>query len=220
MTARITKPNNHALQDEKPMKLVTSLTSPYGRKVRVVLAEKKIPFQLQVENPWLPDSPVPTFNPLGKVPVLVLEDGESVFDSRVIVEYLDHVSPVAHLIPAEFKSRVAVRGIEALADGVTDAAVAAHLEKKRAPGQQSPDWIALQEKTLFRGLEALSEMLGENPWFFGNGMTLADIACGCTLGYLELRFPDIAWRDAHGNLAKLADKLATRASFKETVPVV
>ena len=118
------------------MKLVTSLTSPYGRKVRVVLAEKKIPFQLQVENPWLPDSPVPEINPLGKVPVLVLEDGVSVFDSRVIVEYLDHLTPVAHLIPGEPKSRMVVRGVEALADGVTDAAVAVFLEKKRPAAKQ------------------------------------------------------------------------------------
>ena len=202
------------------MKLVTSLTSPYGRKVRVVLLEKKIPFQLQVENPWLPDSPVPGFNPLGKVPVLVLEDGVSVFDSRVIVEYLDNVSPVAHLIPSEPKTRMVVRGVEALADGVTDAAVALYLEKKRLPEQQSGDWLLLQEKTLFRGLEALSEALGEKPWYLGNNMTLADVACGCMLGYLELRFPEINWRTAHPNLAKLADKLATRTSFKETVPVV
>lgn len=202
------------------MKLVTSLTSPYGRKVRVVLAEKKIPFQLQVENPWVPDSAVPTYNPLGKVPVLVLEGGVSVFDSRVIVEYLDHASPVSNLIPAEHKSRMAVRGIEALSDGVTDAAVALFLERKRPAEQQSADWLVLQEKTLFRGLEALAEALGENTWFLGNGITLADVACGCTLGYLDLRFPEIDWRTAHPNLAKLADKLATRASFQDTVPVV
>lgn len=202
------------------MKLVTSLTSPYGRKARVVLVEKKIPFQLQVENPWLPDSPVPGLNPLGKVPVLILEDGVSVFDSRVIVEYLDQLTPVAHLIPSEAKSRMVVRGVEALADGVTDAAVAVYLERKRVPEQQSGDWLMLQEKTLFRGLEALSEALGEKPWYLGNGMTLADVACGCTLGYLDLRFPEIDWRGAHPNLLKLADKLAARASFQETVPVV
>lgn len=202
------------------MKLVTSLTSPYGRKVRVVLLEKKIPFQLQVENPWLPDSPVRALNPLGKVPVLVLEDGVSVFDSRVIVEYLDNVSPVAHLIPSEPKSRMVVRGVEALADGVTDAAVAVYLERKRTSGQQSADWLMLQEETLFRGLEALSEALGEKNWYLGNSMTLADVACGCTLAYLVLRFPEIDWRGAHPNLARLADKLATRASFQQTVPVV
>lgn len=202
------------------MKLVTSLTSPYGRKVRVVLAEKKIPFQLQVENPWAQDSVVATYNPLGKVPVLVLEGGVSIFDSRVIVEYLDHASPVSNLIPAEHKSRMAVRGIEALSDGVTDAAVALFLERKRPADKQSADWLLLQEKTLFRGLEALAEALGENTWFLGNGMSLADIACGCSLGYLDLRFPEVDWRTAHPNLAKLHDKLMSRASFKDTVPVV
>ena len=202
------------------MKLVTSLTSPYGRKVRVVLAEKKIPFQIQVENPWAPDSAVSTYNPLGKVPVLVLEGGVSVFDSRVIVEYLDHASPVSNLIPAEHKSRMAVRGIEALSDGVTDAAVALFLERKRPADKQSDDWLVLQEKTLFRGLEALAEALGENTYFLGNGMSLGDIACGCTLGYLDLRFPEIEWRTAHPNLAKLFDKLMARTSFKDTVPVV
>jgi glutathione S-transferase len=202
------------------MKLVTSLTSPFGRKARVVLLEKKIPFQLQVENPWLPDSTVPTFNPLGKVPVLVLEDGVSVFDSRVIVEYLDHVSPVGHLIPNEPKSRMMVRGVEALADGVTDAAVLVFMEKKRAPEQQSSDWLVLQEKAMFRGLEALAEALGEKPWYLGNSMTLADVACGCMLGYLDFRFSEIDWRSAHPNLARLAAKLATRASFVETVPIL
>ncbi len=202
------------------MKLISSLTSPFGRKARIVLLEKKIPFQLQVENPWLPDSTVPTFNPLGKVPVLVLEDGVSVFDSRVIVEYLDHVSPVGHLIPAEPKSRMVVRGVEALADGVTDAAVLVFMEKKRAPEQQSSDWLVLQEKAMFRGLEALSEALGEKPWYLGNSMTLADIACGCMLGYLDFRFAEIDWRSAHPNLARLAAKLATRPSFVETVPIL
>lgn len=204
------------------MKLVTSLTSPYGRKVRVVLLEKKIPFQLQVENPWQPDSPVLRLNPLGKVPVLILEDGISVFDSRVIVEYLDHVSPVAHLIPSEPKVRMMVRGIEALADGVTDAAVAVYLERKRDADKQSSDWMTMQEKTLFRGLEALSEALGEKSWFLDNStsLSLADVACGCTLGYLDLRFPEIDWRTAHPNLARLAEKLASRPSFMETVPVV
>lgn len=201
------------------MKLVTSLTSPYGRKARIVLLEKKIPFQLQVENPWSPDSPVTEFNPLGKVPVLVLEDGVSVFDSRVIVEYVDTLTPVANLIPREARSRMMVRGVEALADGMTDAAVAAHLERKRAPDKQDADWIALQEKSVHRGLDALSEALGEKSLFLGTTMTLADIATGCALAYLDLRFAHIPWRETHPNLAALAGKLAERASFKDTIPV-
>lgn len=202
------------------MKLITSLTSPYGRKVRIVLLEKKIPFQLQVENPWLLDSSIGDFNPLGKVPVLVLEDGISVFDSRVIVEYLDTLTPVAHLIPKDAKSRMMVRGVEALADGMTDAAVAVYLERKRADGKQDMDWIALQEKALYRALNALAEALGEKALFLGLTMTLADIAVGCALGYLDLRFPHIAWREMHPSLAELAGKLAERASFKDTMPVI
>lgn len=201
------------------MKLVTSLTSPYGRKVRIVLLEKKIPFQLQVENPWLPDSPVNDLNPLGKVPVLVLEDGVSVFDSPVIVDYLDTLTPVANLIPREARSRMAVRSVEALADGMTDAAVAAYLERKRAPDKQDADWIALQEKSLHRGLAALAEALGEKALFLGTAMTLADIATVCALAYLDLRFPKIQWRETYPNLAALAEKLGERASFKDTVPV-
>lgn len=202
------------------MKLYSSLTSPYGRKVRIVLLEKKIPFQLQVENPWLPDSTIGDVNPLGKVPVLVLEDGISVFDSRVIVEYLDMLSPVAHLIPSDAKSRMMVRGVEALADGITDAAVAIFLERKRAEGLQDLDWIALQEKALYRGLTALSEALGDKALYLGLNLTLADIATGCTLGYLDLRFPQINWREMHPNLAEFASKLGERASFKDTVPVI
>ncbi len=202
------------------MKLITSLTSPYGRKVRIVLLEKKIPFQLQVENPWLPDSAIGEFNPLGKVPVLVLEDGVSVFDSRVIVGYLDTLTPVAHLIPPDAKSRMMVRGVEALADGMTDAAVAVYLERKRADDKQDMDWIALQEKALYRALNALAEALSEKALFLGLTMTLADIAVGCALGYLDLRFPHIAWREMHPNLAELVGKLAERASFKDTVAVI
>lgn len=201
------------------MKLVTSLTSPYGRKVRIVLLEKKIPFQLQVENPWLPDSSIGDFNPLGKVPVLVLEDGVSVFDSRVIVEYLDTLTPVAHLIPSDAKGRMMVRGVEALADGMTDAAVAIYLERKRGVEKQDTDWIALQEKALYRGMNALAEALGDKKLFLGIAMTLADIATVCALGYLDLRFSHLAWREMHPNLTELADRLAGRASFKETLPV-
>ena len=202
------------------MKLYSSLTSPYGRKVRIVLLEKKIHFQLQVENPWLPDSRIGEVNPLGKVPVLVLEDGVSVFDSRVIVEYLDMLSPVAHLIPSDAKSRMMVRGVEALADGITDAAVAIFLERKRAEDKQDLDWIALQEKALYRGLAALSEALGDKALYLGLTLTLADIAAGSMLGYLDLRFPQINWREMHPNLAELACKLGERASFKDTIPVI
>lgn len=201
------------------MKLITSPTSPFGRKVRIVLLEKKIPFELALDIPWNADTQVGNFNPLGKVPVLVLKDGETLYDSRVIVEYLEHVSPVGHLIPQDPTSRIHARKIEALADGITDAAALIFVEFKRPEAQQSRDWMLRQQNKVFKGLEALSEALGEDALFVGNKLSLADIAVGCCLGYLDFRFPDIKWRDAHANLATFHEKLSVRASFKETVPV-
>lgn len=202
------------------MKLITSPTSPFGRKVRIVLLEKKIPFELVIDIPWNADTQVGVFNPLGKVPVLVLKDGETLFDSRVIVEYLEHVSPVGNLLPQDPGTRIQVRKIEALADGITDAAALTFVEFKRPEAQQSRDWILRQQSKVFKGLEAMSEALGETTPFVGNKLTLADIAAGCCLGYLDFRFPDIKWRDAHANLAAFYEKLGERPSFKETMPVV
>jgi len=201
------------------MKLISSPTTPFGRKVRIVLLEKKIPFELILDVPWNADTQVGNFNPLGKVPVLVLKDGETLFDSRVIVEYLEHVSPVGQLIPADAGSRIETRKIEALADGITDAAALIFLEYKRPEEQRSQDWMLRQQTKVFKGLEALAEALGERVNFIGNKLSLADIAAGCCLGYLDFRFPDIKWREAHPNLAAFYEKLGSRASFKETVPV-
>jgi glutathione S-transferase len=201
------------------MKLISSPTTPFGRKVRIVLLEKKIPFQLELDVPWIPDTKVGEVNPLGKVPVLVLKDGETLYDSRVIVEYLENVSPVGHLLPQEPGARIEVRKIEALADGMTDAAALIYLENKRPEELRSKEWIARQETKVFRALEALSEALGERVHFVGGKFSLADIAAGCALGYLDFRFPYIEWRNAHANLASFAAKLAERKSFKETVPV-
>ena len=201
------------------MKLISSLTPPFGRKVRIVLLEKKIPFTMEVDIPWNADSKVPDSNPLGKVPVLVLKDGQTLYDSRVIVEYLDHVSPVAQLIPQDPAWKIYARKIEALADGTTDAAALVFMEKKRSEARQDPDWIARQQGKVFRGLEALAEELGEQTHFIEKRLSLPDIAAGCTLGYLDFRFPEINWREAHPNLAKFTEKLNARPSFQETMPV-
>ncbi len=202
------------------MKLISSPTTPFGRKVRVVLLEKKIPFELVIDIPWNQDTQVGSFNPLGKVPVLELKDGETVFDSRVIVEYLENVSPVSQLIPTEPTPRMRIRKIEALADGITDAAALIFLESKRPQEQQNQDWMLRQQSKIFKGLEALSESLGGSHLFNEPKLSLADIAAGCCLGYLDFRFPDIKWREAHANLAVFYGKISERPSFKETVPVV
>jgi glutathione S-transferase len=200
------------------MKLIGSLTSPFVRKTRVVLAEKKIDYEFVLESPWVEGNTVSDFNPLGKIPVLVLDDESTLFDSRVIVEYLDNMTPNNKLLPASGRERIAVKRWEALADGVTDAAVALFLEAKRPKKQQSPEWIARQRGKVDLGLKAMAKEIGEGSWCFGNAMTLADIAVGSTLGYLAFRFADIDWREEHANLARLYDKLLQRPSFVDTVP--
>jgi len=203
------------------MKLIGSLTSPFVRKVRIVAMEKHIDLEFSVDVPWTPDTKVPDSNPLGKVPVLVMDDGTTLFDSRVIVEYLDTVTPVSRLIPEGNRQRIAVKRWEALADGIVDAAALIFLERtRRAPEHQSQDWIVRQEQKVFRGLEAMSEELGEKKFCTGETMNLSDIAVGCALGYLDFRFPEINWREAHPNLAKLAEKLFATEPFVATVPKV
>jgi glutathione S-transferase len=202
------------------MKLIGSLTSPYVRKVRVVMAEKKLDFQLELEDVWNNDAILKS-NPLGKVPCLVMEGGEAVFDSRVIVEYLDTLSPVGKLIPPSGRERTEVRTWEALADGLLDASIAARMEatwKHRSEAQRSQAWIDRQMSRVAASLKAMSQGLGEKPFCVGNHYTLADVAAGCALGYLDFRFGHIDWRAEYPNLHKLHDKLATRQSFIDTAP--
>ncbi|WP_413673401.1 glutathione S-transferase family protein [Massilia cellulosiltytica] len=201
------------------MKLIGSFTSAYVRKARVVLAEKKLDYQFELENVWAPETKIVASNPLGKVPCLVMEDGSTMYDSRVIAEYLDTLTPVCKLLPANSRDRANVKVWEALADGVLDAAVLAYLERTWRPGeQQSQAWFDRQMGKVHGGLAVMSENLGEQPFCMGIHYTLADVAVGCTLGWLSFRFPDIDWRSAYPNLARLFDKLSERPSFKDTVP--
>jgi glutathione S-transferase len=202
------------------MKLIGSLTSPYVRKVRIVMAEKKLDFQLVLEDPWNGDVVIKS-NPLGQVPCLVMEGGEAIFDSRVIVEYLDTMSPVGKLIPPTGRERIEVRTWEALSDGLLDAAVAARLEATwsgRSEGQRSQAWIDRQMRAVNAALQAMSQGLAEKPFCAGNHFSLADVALGCALGYLAFRFPQIDWRTSHPNLGRHYDKLATRPSFVDSAP--
>ena len=202
------------------MKLIGSLSSPYVRKVRIVMAEKKLDFQLELEDVWANDKILKS-NPLGKVPCLVLSGGEAVFDSRVIVEYLDTRSPVSRLIPEGSRERTEVRTWEALADGLIDAAILVRLEQTwpgRTAEQRSQAWVDRQMGKIDACLGAISTGLADKPWCSGIHLSLADIAVGCALGYLDFRFPAVAWREPHANLAKLTDKLFARQSFIDTLP--
>lgn len=202
------------------MKLLGSLTSPYVRKVRIVMAEKKLDYQLVLEDVWASDA-ILKANPLGKVPCLVMEGSEAVFDSRVIVEYLDTLSPVGRLIPASGRERVEVRTWEALADGLLDACVLARLEQTwpgRRDGERSRAWIERQLTKVNHAVNAMATGLGDKPFAAGAHFSLADVALGCALGYLDFRFAAIDWRTPFPNLARLVDKLAQRPSFIETLP--
>ncbi len=200
------------------MKLIGTTTSPYTRKVRVVLAEKRMECAFVVDVPNSDNSTVTQYNPLGKIPVLVLDDDSTLFDSRVIAEYLDNASPGNRLIPEEKRPRIQVRRWEALADGCTDAAIAVLMEKRRPVEQQLPEWITRQQGKVDRALQMMADDLAAKTWCTGDFFTLADIAVGCCLGWLELRWPDLPWRRNHPNLARLADKLAQRQSFRDTAP--
>jgi glutathione S-transferase len=203
------------------MKLLGSTSSPYVRKVRVVMAEKKLDYTFVVEDVWAADTRITDSNPLGKIPCLVIEGTEALFDSRVIVEYLDTLSPVGKLIPAVGRERAEIKTWEALADGLLDAAILARLEATwdgRTKDQRSQPWIDRQMGKIDAALQAMSKQLGEKVFCVGIYFSLADIAVGCALGYLDFRFAHINWRKAHPNLDKLYGKLLQRPSFAETIP--
>jgi glutathione S-transferase len=200
------------------MKLIGTPISPFTRKARVVLAEKRIEYEFVIDRPYDVESSVPEYNPLGKVPVLVLDDDTTIFDSRVIVEYLDNASPVTKLLPEDTRHRIQARRWEALADGCTDACVAIVMERRRPQEFQYGEWIARQQGKVERALQVMSEDLGSRSWCCGDFFNLADVAVGCCLGFLDLRLPEVDWRQLYPNLARLTEKLAHRPSFKDTVP--
>ena len=201
------------------MKLLHSSTSPFARKVRIVAAEKKLELELENADPWVPNPELTRLNPLGKVPTLIVDDNSSVFDSRVIVEYLDGLSPVHKLIPEASRDRIAVKRWEAIADGLCDAALTARLEGNRPDkNESSAKQIARQHDKVSACLAEMSRELGEREYCVGNALSLADIATGCALGYLKFRFADIHWEVTYPNLARAYKKLTARPSFKATDP--
>lgn len=207
------------LKQTEMMKLIGSDGSPYVRKVRVVLAEKKIDYEFVREDVWSAASAIGQSNPLGKVPTLVTDDGAAVFDSRVIVEYLDTVTPIHRLIPPSGRSRVEVRCWEALADGLLDALIMVRIEhSQRTEVQRSQAWIDRQLGKVDAALASMSNGLADRAFCCDGRYTLADIAVGCALGYLDFRFAQIDWRARHPNLAALSEKLSTRHAFVDTAP--
>ena len=201
------------------MKLLASLASPYTRKVRVVLAEKKIDCDMELVDVQPVENPVNAHNPLGKIPALILDDGTALYDSRVIVEFLDGKSPISRLIPEDLRDRVAVRRWEALADGVLDAGLLVRYESLRDAKERSQAWSDKQLACIKRGLAQMSEDLGERQWCHGERYSLADIALGCCIGWLGFRKPGgLDWHAEYPALAKHHEKLMGRTAFADTVP--
>jgi len=201
------------------MKLLASLASPYTRKVRIFLAEKKIECDLELVDVGPIDNPVNAHNPLGKIPTLVLDDGTALYDSRVIVEFLDGASPIAQLIPEERRERIAVHRWEALADGVTDAGILVRSESLRDKKERSKAWTDKQVARMKRGMAQMSADLGERALCHGDKYSLADIAVGCCLGWLGFRKPgEVDWHAEYPVLALHYARMMERPAFADTVP--
>ena len=201
------------------MKLLGSPGSPYARKARVAMIEKKIHCEFVADRPSNPGSQVPKHNPLAKVPVLVLDDGKAMYDSSVIVEYFDGIGTGAKLIPADFTHRIAVRQWEALGDGIVDAIVAlTHDSRYSETCDANAGWYQKQLKKIDGGLAALEHDIGANEFCFGNAFGLADICAGMALGYLDRAYSSHDWRGRYPGLQRYAGKLFSRASFQQTLP--
>ena len=199
------------------MKLLGSPASAYARKVRIVIEEKRIACDYVVDRPTRPESKVKDFNPLGQIPVLVCHDGSTVYDSPVIVEYLDGLSAAPRLIPEAFADRIAVKRWEALGDGIVDATVSLLLDGRREEDKrQGEEFQVRQTGKIARGLATMERDLGAGEFCHGGSFTLADIACGVALGYLDQVRATLDWRKDHPCLARLAERLAARDSFAKT----
>ncbi|MFA9441012.1 glutathione S-transferase [Uliginosibacterium sp. sgz301328] len=201
------------------MKLIGSYTSPFVRKIRIMLLEKEVPFEFVEESPWEPDTRVSDYNPLGKVPALVTDDGEVFFDSPVVASLVEMRFSNRPLLPADALDALRVRQVEALVDGTLDAAVAIRMELQRPAEIRVATWLDRQSAKVVRGLDALEQRAAKGEWLAGPSMTLADIAFGCAVFWLDFRQIHDDWRNGRPALAALADRLAQRDSFQNTLPV-
>jgi len=200
-----------------PMKLIGSKTSPYVRKVRILFAEKQLAYEFVEDNVWAAGTLVGRFNPLTKVPVLILDDGTSLYDSSVIAEYVDALASPAWL-PAAPLPRALARRSEALSDGICDAAVAIVLERKREPMRQDAATLDRHRGKIDASIAALATQLGESPWLSGEAPGFADVAAGAALFYVEFRLPEVGWRGRHANLRRWAERAEARSAFSSTRP--
>jgi len=199
------------------MKLIGNYTSPYVRKISVILLEKGITFEFVNDNPWVTESHTPQYNPLGKVPALITDEGEYWFDSPVIAEYLELLDIAPALIPREPKAALKMRQMEALADGIMDAALVSVREQQRPPAQQSETELLRQREKISRGLDMLEKFAADKS-LTAEPLTVAGIAVACAVGYINFRRVSPGWCVNRPHLIKLVEALFQRESFARTEP--
>jgi len=200
------------------MRLISATPSPYARKVRIALAEKRIPFELITEVPWNSDTMVPLYNPLEKLPVLLPDDGGSVYESSHILEWLDVKYPGSPLLPADPEQRLEAKRCLVIGDGVCDAFLLVFFERQRPSAHQSRAWIARQMRKIEGGVAEMARTVEEKAYVVGDRLSLGDIGFGAALGYLSVRFPEFDWRGRHPSLSRYYDDLSKRPSFRDTEP--
>lgn len=198
------------------MKLFYSKTSPYSRKVRMAVLEKGLSasVELVVCNPFEESPALKAANPLGKVPTLVLDDGVSLFDSPVICEYLDAYDAGGKLIPDTGALRWQVLRCQALADGIVDAAYNMVMEMRRPAQEQSSNWTTRWQDGIGRSLDAMETEISNLP----EALTLAQLAAGSALGYLDFRLTHLNWRSGREATASWYETFATHPSMVHTAP--
>ena len=201
------------------MRLLSATPSPYARKVRIALAEKGIPFELVTEVPWNADTQTPKYNPLEKLPVLILDDGETIYESRFILEWLEVKHPEPPLLPADPDQRLEAKRLEVLCDGILDAFLLHFWERRRPEAHRSAPWLDRQMRKIEGGMRELERRAPDAGFCVGDRFGLGDIVVGTVLGYLPVRFPEYRWQGTHPRLAAFHERIAQRPSFQTTVPV-
>lgn len=199
-------------------KLRWSPTSPYVRKVMMLAIERGVEtsFEKEQTDAWSPDTDLPKDNPLGKVPALVLDDGTVLFDSPVIAEYLDSLDGGPHLFPPAGPERWKALRLQAVGDGICDAAIMRRLESARVEGEKSQKWMDRYRGAVERSLDSLESEAGT----LGDALTIGTVAVIVALAYLDFRFGHEPWREGRPNLAAWFAKAADRESVRLTAPPV
>jgi glutathione S-transferase len=201
------------------LRLISATPSPFARKVRIALIEKNLPFELNTEVPWDHTTETPKFNPLEKLPVLILDDGSSVFDSSFILEFLEMKYPQVPLLPRDVDGRLAAKKLDVLCNGVCDAVVLLFFERMRGPDRMSPEWAARQQRKIDGGLREIAHLVGRRRFAVGEEFTLGDIAAATAVGYVSVRYSEMPWRNLYPDLAAYSERMEQRPSLAATRPV-